>query len=79
VQVTALLKDGENLLVRFFNAESNETRHTIYLNAPFRKAALVELNGSVRQAVKLSDASYAQRTAVIDVPPFGIRTLRLSY
>jgi alpha-mannosidase len=68
---------GDDLYVRLFNAQSNDTKKVINFNVLTDKIELVELNNNVSEVLtvqKNSDKSVVS----IAMPRFGIRTLKLT-
>ncbi|SDG22264.1 alpha-mannosidase [Dyadobacter soli] len=75
-QVTTTLVDGNDLLVRLFNAEGDTQPRQVVLGGKAASAALVELNGAARE--DLSIRSQDGKTVLnVAMPRFGIRTIRL--
>jgi alpha-mannosidase len=75
VQISALQFDGNDMLVRFFNAGvSGKIQVTLNCNAD--KVELVELDGRVKQALSVKPTTGSN--VGFDIPRYGIRTLRLA-
>ncbi len=75
-QVTTVLADGDDLLVRLFNAEGDGVPKKITLGGTTDAATLVELNGEVKGPLKIQKGK--ENTVVnLAMPRFGIRTVRL--
>ncbi|WP_207513724.1 glycoside hydrolase family 38 C-terminal domain-containing protein [Longitalea luteola] len=74
-QVTAVLVEGDDLLVRLFNAAGNNKLQKIAFGGKATSARLEELNGAVKQHLKIHTG---KTTAIhLVIPRFGIRTIRL--
>ena len=77
VYLTAGMISGRDLLLRFFNAESNRKSHQISVGFPYKSIQLVELDGRVASNVTApSDSS--QEKVLLDIPQFSVKTLRFS-
>lgn len=76
LQVTTVLADGNDLLVRLFNAEGDTKSKMVAVGGQASGAEFVELNGVVKQTLKTKKG---KNNTTIDVamPRFGIRTIRL--
>jgi alpha-mannosidase len=68
--------DGKDLIIRIFNAEGDEKPQKITLGGKATSAALVELNGTVREELTLQTQN-GNTVLNIAMPRFGIRTIRL--
>lgn len=75
-QVTATLVDGNDLLVRLFNADGDAQTRKVVLGGKAGSALLVELNGSVKEELTLHNQNEMSVVSVA-MPRFGIRTIRL--
>ncbi|MCW3092494.1 MAG: alpha-mannosidase, partial [Ferruginibacter sp.] len=76
-EITAVLVDGDDLLVRFFNAESNLADQHVFFDCKATSVDLVELDGRLKQ--HLASTNKGNRTMInLNIPAFGIRTIRLS-
>ncbi|WP_158826898.1 glycoside hydrolase family 38 C-terminal domain-containing protein [Mucilaginibacter lacusdianchii] len=78
LQVTAMLRDGDDLVIRLFNAESRSSQHTIKLNLTAKQADIVELDGRMRQHLQPGLSKGGQMVLSLDIPQFGIRTIKLT-
>ena len=76
LQVTTMLVDGNDLLVRLFNAEGDDQPKKITLGGSADNVTLVELNGDEKEKFALQKS---KETTVVNLamPRFGIRTIRL--
>jgi alpha-mannosidase len=75
-QYPSILIDGKDLLIRIFNAEGDAKPQKIILNGKASSAALVELNGTIKEELAISDQS-GKTVLNVSMPRFGIRTIRL--
>ncbi|MDB5088123.1 MAG: alpha-mannosidase [Mucilaginibacter sp.] len=77
IEISSMVFNGDNLLVRVFNAEGNDSPKTVSFDAKVDKAELVELDGRKKADVKIIDAG--GRSAInLTIPRFGFRTVKLS-
>ena len=76
LQVTAVLIDGNDLLVRLFNAEGDNKNKKIMIGGNAEAAELEELNGNVKETLKIQKVQ-SNTLLNISMPRFGIRTIRL--
>ena len=75
-QVTTLLIDGDDLLIRLFNSEGDDQPKKITIGGQADEAMIVELNGEEKE--KLRTQKGKENTIVTTaMPRFGIRTIRL--
>ncbi|GGB97342.1 alpha-mannosidase [Dyadobacter sediminis] len=75
-QVTATLVDGNDLLIRLFNADGDARARKVVLGGKAGSANLIELNGSEKEGLVLRNESEKSVVSVA-MPRFGIRTIRL--
>lgn len=75
-QVTTVLVDNNDLLVRLFNADGNGKVSRIVFGGSATEAQLEELNGTVKQKLKMQKDK-STSAVQIAMPRFGIRTIRL--
>lgn len=68
-------RDGA-LLVRKFNAAGDDAPHEVSIGIEAEKIELVELNGRVVEALTSATNDAGERTIRLQLPRFGIRTLR---
>jgi alpha-mannosidase len=69
--------EGNDLLVRVFNAESDNTPKKIIFNMPPGKMELIELDGTVKNVLSVKPEPGGKSSALISVPKFGFRTIRI--
>ena len=77
IEISSMVFDGDDLLVRLFNAESNNLPKAISFDAKIDKAELVELNGTKRSDVKIIETGN-KSLINLTIPRFGFRTIKLS-
>lgn len=76
LQVTTVLADGNDLLIRLFNAEGDAKNKKIIIGGNAAAAELIELNGAVKEILKMKRGTLATVLNVA-MPRFGLRTIRL--
>lgn len=75
-QIPALMMDGNDLLIRIYNAAGDNRERTLYISGTAASATLEQLNGQTLQNLPLRQQ--AGKTSIrLSVPRFGIRTIRL--
>lgn len=75
--ITSLNADGKDLTIRVFNAEGNAMPQQIVFDGTASKAELLELDGRKRGDVQLKKDASGKTILTLDMPRFGIRTLKL--
>ncbi|MDP4210284.1 MAG: glycoside hydrolase family 38 C-terminal domain-containing protein [Bacteroidota bacterium] len=78
LEITSIVADGNDLVVRFFNAEGTSEPTKVSFDFKAAKAELVELNGTVIAQLPISKAQKNHYALNLTVPKFGIRTLRFT-
>jgi alpha-mannosidase len=78
LEVPAVMFQGNDLIVRIFNAEGNAATKEIIYNGNARKVQLVELNGEVAGDLKMQKNKTGGNIVTVTLPRFGIRTIRFS-
>lgn len=76
-QVTAVLADGNAVLVRLFNAEGDARAKKLTVGGRADAAELIELDGRLKRSLPQQRSRYAT-TLTLDMPRFGLRTIRLT-
>lgn len=71
-EVTAFKIEGNNILIRFFNAESDDSIKKIKFEFPVSSVEEVDLNGNI-----ITKKVVDQRNISMSMPRFGIKTLLL--
>lgn len=75
-QIPALMMDGNDLLIRIYNAAGDSRERTLYFCGTAATASLERLDGQALDTLPLR--KMAGKTAIrLSVPRFGIRTIRL--
>ena len=69
---------GNDLYIRLFNAQSDDSSRQITCSRQVEKIELVELNGDVQTTLPVSAISN-QSSITVQIPPFGIRTLKIYF
>jgi alpha-mannosidase len=77
VELSSAVMDGGDVVLRFFNAGATPARPVVKVGFRARRAVGQELDGRTRGnlPLKRSDAGCA---FTVELPPFGIRTVRLA-
>lgn len=75
-QITALQYDGDDLLLRIFNAASDERPLTINMSVPISGAQLEDLNKVTIAEMKVKQGANTAKLE-LQMPRFGFRTLRI--
>ncbi|MBK0380818.1 glycoside hydrolase family 38 C-terminal domain-containing protein [Mucilaginibacter segetis] len=75
-EVTTINFDGNDMLVRLFNA-GTVTSGKVTFNCMGDKAVLMELDGRERKTLSLLPQKNEETSAIINVPKFGVRTIKL--
>ncbi|GHT27891.1 alpha-mannosidase [Bacteroidia bacterium] len=68
---------GDDLYIRLFNAQNNDSKKSIHFNVLADKIELIELNNDVSEVLTVQKNSNKSIVS-ISMPRFGIRTLKLS-
>jgi alpha-mannosidase len=77
VKLSAMTINDRDLLVRLFNAESDQNEHEVSIGVAKASIQLVELDGSRGRALAASANGAAGQTVRVSLPRFGVRTLRV--
>ncbi len=75
--ITAIQADGNDMNIRVFNAEGDDTTHQITFDGGASKAELVELDGRKRQDLEIKKDAAGKTIVTLSMPRFGIRTIKL--
>jgi alpha-mannosidase len=76
IEISALLMQERNMLVRLFNGEGDDSERTVSLHVRPSKVQLVELDGRPIQQLDVRRGSGGRYEVRLALPRFGIRTLR---
>jgi alpha-mannosidase len=79
VEVTTLLLEGSDLVVRLFNAEGDKNSRKISFDAQVDKVELVQLNGQVINSLKVYNEPSGKSYVNTAIPHFGIQTLKVHF
>lgn len=77
LELTSIVRDGNSLLLRFFNAEGASAMKSVQFNVDAKSAQLVELDGRVKQTLVLKRVAKGKASAGFYMPRYGFRTVRL--
>lgn len=75
-EVTSLQMDGDDVLLRIFNASSKEASGAAIVNSVIQEANQVELNGDVLKALPVT-VTGGKSSVALSVPQFGICTIKM--
>ena len=74
-QISAMMMDGNDLLVRLYNAAGDDHGHEIYFNGKTTGAIMERLDGQPLQTLQLRQVA-GKQVIRLAMPRFGIRTIR---
>jgi len=75
-QIPSLMADGDDLLIRIYNAAGDGREHALSISGAPSAALLERLDGQAIETLELQQV--ANKTVVkLSIPRFGIRTIRL--
>ncbi|MTW87668.1 hypothetical protein F3157_18800 [Virgibacillus dakarensis] len=77
IEVTSLLRDGEDVLVRLFNSVSDVLTTKLIVNAEIVKAEKVELDGIYKESLTMGERSEGEFEVQVSLNGFGLSTIRL--
>lgn len=77
-EVTGLMMEGKNLLIRVFNAEGDETPQEVRFDGKAGEVELIELNGQVKSRLVAVPGNAGTSAFKFSLPRFGIRTVKLA-
>jgi alpha-mannosidase len=75
-EVTSLQMDGDDVLLRIFNASAKKASGSAVVNTVIREASQVELDGDVRKALPVTITG-GKSTVALSIPQFGICTIKM--
>ena len=75
-EVTSMQMDGDDVLLRIFNASSKEASGSAVVHAVIREASQVELDGDVRKVLPVTITG-GKSAVALSVPQFGICTIKM--
>ena len=73
--LTSFTKKGDAYYARVFNAEGDATEASIMLDTKIENASLVNLDGSVGQALNIEDTK--NKSVSFSIPQMGFKTIKL--
>jgi alpha-mannosidase len=76
-ELSSIVCKGNDVYIRFFNAQSDALTKSVTFNLKSDRAELVELNGEVREVLKLLQID-GKIKVNLSIPQFGIRTIKLA-
>jgi len=76
-ELTSSTVDGNDVLIRIFNAEGDAQPQKIVFGCKAEKVELVELSGSSVKELKPEKTKDGKMSVTLSIPHFGIRTLKL--
>lgn len=71
-EITAFKAENNDIIIRLFNAESNQSSQKISFNFPIKKIEEIDLNGKL-----LTNYSLTKNNISVSMPRFGIKTFRI--
>ena len=76
--LSAVCANGENLEVRVFHAQDRAGAFQLRFGFPVSKAELIELDGRMAAKLPVTRAEDGRWLVSVEVPAFGLRTVRVS-
>ncbi|MDO9374695.1 MAG: glycoside hydrolase family 38 C-terminal domain-containing protein [Ferruginibacter sp.] len=76
IELTSVTKDGDDMVVRIFNADNKAGISTLTFDGLAENTKLEELNGKTKSVLKAS-VNGSKTMVTVTYPKFGIRTIRL--
>lgn len=77
LNITDMSASGNDIIIRLFNSESDDTQKEISFNGSADKAELITLNGEKIEDIQLKKDVEGKESMMIGMPRFGIRTIKL--
>lgn len=78
VYLSASFMSGQELYLRFFNAENPQPNHQIRFGVRFKSIEVVELGGETKAALHSDVSSSGHSSVLLNIPQFSLRTLKIS-
>lgn len=78
IEISSVRVDGKDVLIRLFNASLSPGIPKISFGFKVDKAEIVELNGMIARKLNIEKDPGRQPYINVDIPGFGIRTIRIS-
>lgn len=79
IQVSTLLIEKGLLLVRLFNAESNQAEQVVSFSERPLRIEVVELDGRVTEKLEVHSVARNTHQVTLKIPRFGLRVLRCAW
>lgn len=76
LEISAIMFQGNDLLVRVFNADGSATPKNILYYGKAKKAQLVELSEKVAANLHMHEAKSGGNVLTVTLPRFGVRTIK---
>jgi alpha-mannosidase len=76
VEVSAMLIEKEQLVVRLFNAESSESDHVVTFAKRPKRVDITELDGTNKQSLEIRTVEGGRHGVRIRIPRFGLQVLK---
>ncbi len=77
-ELSAVFMDGDDCVVRLFNAEGKTDEQQLSFGFKTDKVLMTELDGSVIQDLRVAQNSNNKSVVSLSIPKFGVRTLRFT-
>ncbi|HYG37473.1 MAG TPA: glycoside hydrolase family 38 C-terminal domain-containing protein [Cytophagales bacterium] len=75
-EISALQMEGQDVLLRLFNAADDDTSGEIIMDGLVSKAESIELNGKMTKELAVSQSN-GKSKMTLSMPRFGIRTIKI--
>ena len=79
IQVSTMLIEKGLLLVRLFNAESNQAEQVVSFSEQPVRIEVVELDGRVTEKLEVHSVARNTHQVTLKIPRFGLRVLRCAW
>jgi alpha-mannosidase len=76
VEVSAMLIEEQQLIIRLFNAESQKSEHVVSFKSSPKYVKTIELNGAVKQDLELHAVGEDRYGVRVRIPQFGLQVLK---
>ena len=76
LDITALDADGNDMMVRVFNAEGDDSPKKISFDGSATNAELIELDGEKKRDLQVVKDADGKTSVMVSMPRFGIRTIK---
>lgn len=75
-ELSSIVCKGNDVYVRFFNAQNDASTKSVTFNLKADRAELVEMDNRVKETLKVSQTNNKMKVS-LSIPQFGLRTIRL--